>query len=242
MPLLRMNPHSAFCTASVTTPADDPVVCDIAGMKLQSGGNGRRRGRAGVAAGAIVVLLAGCSVEVTSPEKSSRAPTAPGGRSAGQARKQLDDVRVAGAGSMNGCDQRNDVLARDLDGVEKRGRCVVLGGRLDDPYTGKDISFSKSRATEVQIDHIYPLGLSWRMGADGWDASKRERFANDTGNLLAVWGRPNQQKSDSGPGEWKPQKSYQCAYAIKFVAVAAEYDLPVTRADHTALEDFLTRC
>jgi hypothetical protein len=142
----------------------------------------------------------------------------------------------------NGCDQRNDVLARDLDGVEKRGRCVVVGGRLHDPYTGKDISFSKSRAAEVQIDHIYPLGLAWRMGADGWDADRRERFANDTGNLLAVWGRPNQQKSDSGPGEWKPQKSYQCAYAIKFIAVAAEYDLPVTRADHTALKDFLTLC
>ncbi|GAA2118889.1 HNH endonuclease family protein [Actinomadura alba] len=212
-----------------------------------------------MAAGAIVVLLAGCSVDVTSPEGGSAAPRTPGGRSATQAQKRLDDLRVTGAGDMsgyerdrfgqrwkdtdrNGCDQRNDVLARDLDGVEKRGRCVVVAGRLDDPYTGKDISFSKSRATEVQIDHIYPLGLAWRMGADGWDAAKREKFANDTGNLLAVWGRPNQQKSDSGPGEWKPQKSYQCTYAIKFVAVAAEYDLPVTQADHTALEDFLSRC
>lgn len=212
-----------------------------------------------MAVAAVVALSVGCSVEATSPQQSSKAPKAPSGRSAGQAQKRLDDLRVAGPGSMsgyererfgqrwkdtdhNGCDQRNDVLARDLDGIERRGRCVVVAGRLDDPYTGKNITFSKSRATEVQIDHIYPLGLAWRMGADGWAADKREKFANDTGNLLAVWGRPNQQKSDSGPGEWKPQKSYQCTYAIKFVAVAAEYDLPVTRADHTALEDFLTRC
>jgi hypothetical protein len=142
----------------------------------------------------------------------------------------------------NGCDQRNDVLARDLDQVEKRGRCVVVGGRLRDPYTGKDIRFAKSRAAEVQIDHIYPLALAWRMGADRWSPDRRERFANDRDNLLAVWGRPNQQKSDSGPGEWKPQKSYQCAYAVKFIAVAARYELPVTRADHTALGDFLARC
>jgi hypothetical protein len=234
-------------------------MCDIAVMKLQSDGNEGRRGRAGMAAGVIVVLLAGCSVEATSPTESSKATKTPSGRGAGQAEKRLDHLSVAGTGGMsgyerarfgqrwkdtdhNGCDQRNDMLARDLDGVEKRGRCVVVAGRLHDPYTGKDISFSKSRAAEVQIDHIYPLGLAWRMGADGWDADRREKFANDTGNLLAVWGRPNQQKSDSGPGEWKPQKSYQCAYAIKFIAVAAEYDLPVTRADHTALEGFLTRC
>jgi hypothetical protein len=142
----------------------------------------------------------------------------------------------------NGCDQRNDVLDRDLDDVRKRGGCVVMAGSLLDPYSGRTIGFSKADADEVQIDHIYPLALAWRMGASEWDEDRRERFANDHGNLLAVWGVPNRQKSDSGPGEWKPRQAYQCAYATKYVAVAKEYGLPVTRADHTALRGFLERC
>jgi hypothetical protein len=213
--------------------------------------------RAVATAGALVWALSGCGVDAGTPgpEATSAAPA----QSAGPARRLLYDLRVAGQADTagyrrdrfgvrwkdtdhNGCDQRNDVLARDLDEVEKRGRCVVFGGRLRDPYTGKDIRFAKSRAAEVQIDHIYPLALAWRMGADRWSPDRRERFANDRDNLLAAWGRPNQQKSDSGPGEWKPQKSYQCAYAVKFIAISARYELPVTRADHAALGDFLTRC
>jgi hypothetical protein len=57
-----------------------------------------------------------------------------------------------------------------------------------------------------------------------------------------VWGVPNRQKSDSGPGEWKPQKAFQCDYAVKYIAVAKKYSLPVTRADHDALQTFLGRC
>ena len=40
----------------------------------------------------------------------------------------------------NGCDQRNDVLHRDLTDVEVREGtqgCVVIAGVLDDPYTGQ---------------------------------------------------------------------------------------------------------
>jgi hypothetical protein len=221
-----------------------------------------RRGRAGVVvrtfvAGALVVSLSGCDVDAGAPGETARAT--PGGKNSKQARQRLDDLRVESAGSMtgyertrfgqrwkdtdhNGCDQRNDILARDLEKVRKTGRCVVVAGRLHDPYTGKDLTFAKSHAAEVQIDHIYPLALAWRMGASDWTAGKREQFANDRDNLLAVWGRPNQQKGDSGPAEWQPQKSYQCAYAVKFVAVADEYALPVTRADHATLGDFLSRC
>jgi hypothetical protein len=126
--------------------------------------------------------------------------------------------------------------------VEKKGRCVVLSGRLHDPYSGKDITFAKSDAAEVQIDHLYPLALAWRMGAEEWTEGKREEFANDRDNLLAVWARPNQQKSDSGPAEWQPRKSYQCTYSVKFIEVATEYDLSITRADRAALGDMLDTC
>ncbi|MFD0850684.1 HNH endonuclease family protein [Actinomadura adrarensis] len=126
--------------------------------------------------------------------------------------------------------------------MRKRGGCVVIAGTLRDPYSGKTITFTKADADEVQIDHLYPLALAWRMGASEWDTGRRERFANDHDNLLAVWGVPNRQKSDSGPGEWKPQKAYQCEYATKYIAVAKEYALPVTGGDRTALRGFLERC
>ncbi|HEY8482182.1 MAG TPA: HNH endonuclease family protein [Spirillospora sp.] len=225
----------------------------------------RRRTTARVrlaAAGLALVVpfaAAGCDATVNLSEGESPGREAPGSGDAAKARKALSGLRIAREGSgagyerdrfgtrwkdidRNGCDQRNDVLARDLTDVSKRGGCVVMSGRLHDPYTGKTIAFSKRDADEVQIDHIYPLALAWRMGASGWSEDKRERFANDHDNLLAVWGVPNRQKGDSGPGEWKPRKSFQCTYAVKYVAVADKYSLAVTRADHAALQDFLGRC
>lgn len=219
----------------------------------------------------LAVASAGCDGQVSLGEPSTGAGTGkpgtpgdagssrPARRQITEARDRLAELRVAGEGSgsgyrrdrfgvrwkdtdHNGCDQRNDVLARDLVEVSKRGRCIVISGLLHDPYSGKDITFDKSDAAEVQIDHLYPLALAWRMGADEWAEDRRESFANDHDNLLAVWGTPNRQKSDSGPGEWKPQKAFQCTYAMRYVAVALEYRLPVNRADHDALAGFLDRC
>ncbi|MFC6884289.1 MULTISPECIES: HNH endonuclease family protein [Actinomadura] len=219
---------------------------------------------AALAALAAGSLAAGCGADegrtdASSGRSSGAANSHPPGRDAERARSDLASLRTAseshGDGysrkkfgvrwkdtDHNGCDQRNDVLARDLRDVHKNGRCVVVSGKLADPYSGKAITFAKSDAAEVQIDHVYPLALAWRMGASGWPADRRERFANDHANLLAVWGVPNRQKSDSGPGEWKPQKGFQCAYAVKYVAVAKEYGLPVTSPDRSALRGFLDRC
>ncbi|HEX6472567.1 MAG TPA: HNH endonuclease family protein [Streptosporangiaceae bacterium] len=227
-----------------------------------------RRAVPAAVAATLVAVTAACAVPVspgaagTPSGTTSHTTSGHGGaaaRHAGKASKELAGLDVAAAGSdagyardrfgqrwedtdHNGCDTRNDILARDLDGVARRGRCVVVHGRLDDPYTGHDVTFTKAHAVEVQIDHIYPLALAWRMGAAGWSEAKRTDFANDRDNLLAVWGRPNEQKGDSGPSEWRPRKAFQCAYAVKFVGVAAEYDLAVTRSDHDALADMLATC
>jgi hypothetical protein len=177
----------------------------------------------------------------------------------GTARKELAGLKDATPASMNGysrdefgpawkdvdhngCDTRNDILARDLTDVKKRNKCVVISGELDDPYTGKTIVFAKAHASEVQIDHLFPLGLAWKMGAARWTEDKRSELANDRDNLLAVSGRPNEQKGDKGPSEWQPPKAFQCVYAEKFIAVADEYRLSVTHADHTELGDMLDTC
>ena len=44
----------------------------------------------------------------------------------------------------NGCDTRNDILRRDLRSLQMKTsspNCVVVGGILDDPYTGRTIEF-----------------------------------------------------------------------------------------------------
>lgn len=96
----------------------------------------------------------------------------------------------------NGCDTRDDILNRDL--VDKTyvsiKRCpdAVATGTLHDPYTNKTIAFARGPKVgeSVQIDHIVPLAYAWDMGAYGWPAPERLRFANDPANLLAVDARP----------------------------------------------------
>jgi hypothetical protein len=89
----------------------------------------------------------------------------------------------------NGCGQRNDVLHRDLTGVEVREGtqgCVVVAGVLDDPYTGRTVPFEKAHAAEVPIDHVVPLAAAWVQGAAEWAPDQREAFANDLTNLIAT--------------------------------------------------------
>jgi hypothetical protein len=148
----------------------------------------------------------------------------------------------------NGCDARNDILARDLTNVEFRPGthdCVVVSGVLNDPYTGRAISFVKGEGTSelVQIDHIVPLALAWRSGASEWTAARREAFANDPRNLLAVDGEANQSKSDLGPAVWQPpNRAFACEYAEKFGSVLVAYQLAVTTDDRAALEYALEMC
>lgn len=49
----------------------------------------------------------------------------------------------------NGCDVRDDVLARDLTDITYKyaGSCVVESGTLADPYTAQTIHFVRGRAT-----------------------------------------------------------------------------------------------
>jgi hypothetical protein len=153
----------------------------------------------------------------------------------------------AGPGGHDGCDTRNNVLAKQLTDVTYKAgtkQCVVMSGELHDPYTGRTISFRKAAASKVQIDHIYPLARAWDLGASTWPAQRRVDFANDiTDNLLAVDGSTNASKSDQGPGEWLPlNKSFRCTYVARYLHVAAKYRLPITRDDQAAAKLLAPTC
>ncbi|QDP78560.1 HNH endonuclease [Nocardia otitidiscaviarum] len=157
-----------------------------------------------------------------------------------------DDVDVAGG--HNGCDTRNDILARDLTGItHKPGTrdCVVATGTLADPYTGTTIDFRRGQHTSaaVQIDHVVALSDAWQKGAQQLDPRQRRNFANDPRNLLAVDGPANQRKSDSDAASWlPPNKPYRCVYVAKQIDVKAAYALWVTRAEKDAMTRVLDAC
>lgn len=146
---------------------------------------------------------------------------------------------TAAPGSHNGCDSRNDVLNAQLTEItHKPGthECVVVTGTLNDTYTGTVIHFSKAKAAQVQIDHVYPLKRAWNFGAYAWPQDKRAAFANDVdANLIAVDGSKNQSKGARGPGQWMPPAlSGQCSYIHQYLTVAVKYDLAVSGADRDA--------
>ncbi|HEY3016258.1 MAG TPA: HNH endonuclease family protein [Nocardioides sp.] len=152
-----------------------------------------------------------------------------------------------GRGGHNSCDTRDDVLRAQLvDVVLKPGThgCVVLSGTLNDPYTGRQLTWSRRDPSRVQIDHIYPLALAWDMGAASWPAQRRIDFANDqTHELVAVDGHANQAKGDAGPGSWLPlNRGYRCTYLRQFLVVAITYDLPITTADAAAIKHTAGGC
>lgn len=148
----------------------------------------------------------------------------------------------------NGCDTRNDVLARDLTDVEyKPGThdCVVLSGTLADPFSGMTIAFQRGQGTSelVQIDHVVALADAWQKGAQQWDGPTRVAFRNDPLNLLAVDGALNQQKGDGDAATWlPPNKPFRCAYVARQVAVKVAYGLWVTAAERDAMVRVLSAC
>lgn len=143
-------------------------------------------------------------------------------------------------------DTREDTLNRDLTNIElKDGRCQIASGDLDDPYTGKTIHFVRGIETSgaVQIDHLIPLGLAWRSGAESWTQDKRVAFANDEENLIAVDGPANGSKSDQPVGEWMPEnEAYACTYVARFAYVANKYELSVSADDKKAMIDVIDGC
>ena len=88
------------------------------------------------------------------------------------------------------------------------------------PYTKKIIIDER----QIDIDHIVPLKYAWDHGASTWTFEKREEFANDLDNLMAVSFSANREKGDKGLNEWlPPNQDYQSTYIKKFNYICIKY-------------------
>lgn len=157
-----------------------------------------------------------------------------------------DDVSVELG--HNGCDTRNDILARDLESPTFKPRtrdCVVLTGTLHDPYTGEVLEFQRGQGTSelVQIDHVVALADAWYSGASTWTPEKRRDFANDPRNLQATTQKANQEKKAKTIDQWQPSnEAYRCDYALRILEVKSSYQLSVLPAEAQELHRVLAEC
>lgn len=148
--------------------------------------------------------------------------------------------------SWKACNTRQKILNRDIKTKKIAANdCTVISGHLDDPYTGKRIELKdKSAVTkEVQIDHVVTLANAWQTGAQNLSEQQRDQLANDDLELLAVSSDSNQEKSSSDAGQWlPPNKSFQCEYVARQIAVKIKYSLWVTTNEKSAMSKVLTNC
>ncbi len=146
----------------------------------------------------------------------------------------------------DGCDTRDDVLARDLADLAfgaDGAACQVRAGTLVDPYTGEGLAFRQGAGGSVRVDHVVPLLDAWRKGAREWDDATRERFANDPLNLLASDDATSRSKGARDASAWlPPDHASRCPYVARQIAVKAVYGLAVTPAESDAMARVLRDC
>ena len=141
----------------------------------------------------------------------------------------------------NGCDARQETLARDMDNVVLASNgCTVQSGDFYDPAAGKHVTFTNDgQGGGVDIDHTVPLSYAAQHGnAMNWTQEQRKQFANDPINLEAMDAGTNRSKGDDGPSAWMPADTdYHCEYAQKFETVANQYNIDMPAADQQAIAD-----
>jgi hypothetical protein len=162
------------------------------------------------------------------------------------------DLFGSGWGTIDGCDTRNVILARDLHDItlgeatdDKRdGACHVLTGKLNDPYTGETVLFQRGAdSAAVQIDHVVALSNGWQSGMNTREQNERKRFANDPMNLLAVDGPANMEKSDASADVWlPPNRAAHCLYIARQISVKFKYSLSITGPEKKTMERVLKSC
>lgn len=125
---------------------------------------------------------------------------------------------------------RHEILLAQADGQVKLSPdgCFVSVGIWVDPFSGKKYT----RASDIDVDHIVPLQWANDHGGDAWPSDKKERFANDPINLLAVDDGLNQTKGAKGPDQWMPpNQAFRCEYLRLWQTVLKTYPSLKMRAD-----------
>ena len=197
----------------------------------------------------------------TATPTQSVTPTASRKPVAGTALATLDELKVKGRAPKTGysrdqfgsgwgtqpggCDTRQTVLRRDLANVKilATDDCTVIGGKLNDPYTGAAVTAKTTTVDDLEADHMVAASDAWQKGAQQLSDERREAFYNDLLNLQTTIGAVNASKGDGDAATWLPPNTrYRCTYVSRQIAVKSKYDLWVTKAEKAAMTRVLIRC
>lgn len=136
----------------------------------------------------------------------------------------------------DGQDTRQEVLI-----IENIGTLVMDGNKVESGlWFGKYCGFITDDPSDLQIDHMVPLGEAHRSGASEWTKKKREAYANDLTDpraLIAVKGGCNGSKRDRDPSDWlPPNRTFWCEYLSEWIAVKIKWGLSIDQDEHDAIK------
>ncbi|HEX4814917.1 MAG TPA: HNH endonuclease family protein [Nonomuraea sp.] len=208
---------------------------------------------AALIAGATLTLAAAAVPAAAHPAAAHSAPAAPPPLLR-QAVADLTVAEEARAGykrtgfrhwtdsDADGCSARNEVLISEaIDKPQEGDRCQLTGGAWYSYYDDVVVN----EASKLDVDHLVPLAEAWDSGASGWDAAKREQYANYLDrpeHLVAVTARSNRQKADKDPAQWLPIEQVRCRYVAEWVAVKRHWQLSVDTAEKAKLVEIAQGC
>lgn len=143
----------------------------------------------------------------------------------------------------DGCDTRDEVLkAEAVEAPTQGSSCTLTGGEW---YSWYDEA-TWTNKSDVDIDHVVPLGEVWTSGGNDWATARRTAYANDLGDdrtLDSVTDNVNQSKGDRDPAHWMPPAaSATCKYIDYWVASKTRWQLTADSAEVTALQNYAAGC
>lgn len=144
--------------------------------------------------------------------------------------------------TVDGCDTRERVLARQNLAPTGAGDCGAEAGRWLSAYDG----VQTTNPSTFDIDHLVPLAEAWGSGAATWTSARREAYANDTTYrpaLIAVSASSNRSKGDQDPAEWMPERAgYWCTYLRSWVGVKYRWHLSIDPVEKSFVASHLSHC
>lgn len=146
------------------------------------------------------------------------------------------------------------IYMRDFDPATIRSDDgdVSYGVLRNDPYSGRDVTYEKGGASDIDIEHVVARSEAWDSGASEWTQAQRDAFANDPLEILAVSSGGNRAHGEKDAAGWLPSvgvnstgvnnPAYDCYYVARQIAVKDKYDLSVDKGEKYAMSDVLATC
>jgi hypothetical protein len=107
------------------------------------------------------------------------------------------------------------------------------------PYTGK----ITGNPRDLDIDHLVALGEIDAAGGHAWSTERKQEFANDPENLVAVYKGANRSKGDKDAYLWLPPNIANCTWYLDGrEAVWAKYGVTVDDEEQKSAEFFRDKC